>query len=110
MNMAKDIGISKRKILIIGDSHVKGCASRMSDSLDSRFNVCGIVKPGSCTDSICGSAKEEVDKLNEKDFIILSSGSNDIGKNDSRAAFRNIVNYVSNEEWCLLGCYAVWLL
>jgi hypothetical protein len=95
VNKAKDIGGLKHKILIIGDCHVRGCAGRMSASMDACFEVCGVIKPGSCTDSIRRTS-DEVDKLTKNDFLVLSSGANDISKKDTRIAFRNIINYIKN--------------
>jgi uncharacterized membrane protein len=78
VNKTKDIRGLKHKILIIGDSHVRGCAGMMSASMDARFEVCGVIKPGSCTDSISGTMSDEVDKLTKNNFLVLSSGDNDI--------------------------------
>jgi hypothetical protein len=36
-----------RKLLLIGDSHVKGCAVRFKNMINDNFEVCGLVKPGS---------------------------------------------------------------
>jgi hypothetical protein len=92
----KDIKGLKHKILIIGDSHVRGIAGLMATSLDDRFEVCGFIKPGSGTVSLSGTMKKEVDKLTKNDFVVISSGSNDINKNDPRSAFRYIVDYMEN--------------
>jgi bacterioferritin-associated ferredoxin len=88
----------KHKVLIIGDSHVRGCAANMAATLDVSFEVCGVIEPGSCTESLSEVMKKEVASLTTNDFLIISSGSNDIGRNDSRLAFRNIVNYLKNVE------------
>jgi hypothetical protein len=96
VNKTKDIRGLKHKILIIGDSHVRGYAGIMSASMDACFKVCGVIKPGSCTDSISGTMSDEVDKLTKNDFLVLSSGANDINNEDMRIAFRNIINYVKN--------------
>jgi hypothetical protein len=37
----------KRKLLIIGDSHARGCATRVKDLINDNFVTCGFVKPGS---------------------------------------------------------------
>jgi hypothetical protein len=58
-NKAKYLEDRKHKVLMIGDSHVRGCAASMVASLDERFEVCGVVKPGSLTESISGIMKEE---------------------------------------------------
>ena len=37
----------RNKMLIIGDSHAKGCAAELSASLGTTFEVMGAVMPGS---------------------------------------------------------------
>jgi hypothetical protein len=96
VNKAKDIGGLKHKILIIGGSHVRRCAGRMSASMNARFEVCGVIKLGSCTDSISRTMSDEVGKLTKYDFLVLSSGANNISKKDTRIAFKNIINYIKN--------------
>jgi hypothetical protein len=95
-NRTKYLNSNKHKILIIGDSHVRGCAARMIASLDIRFEVCGVINPGSSTESLNEIMKEEVCNLTANYFLVISSGSNDISRNDSRVAFRNMVNYIEN--------------
>ena len=41
----------------MGDSHMRGSAARMIVSLDARFDVCGIVKPGLDTGTLIETAK-----------------------------------------------------
>ncbi|XP_023724354.1 uncharacterized protein LOC111873669 isoform X2 [Cryptotermes secundus] len=95
-NKTKDTRGLKHKILTIGESHVRGCAVRMFTSMDDRFEVCGIVMPGSCTNALSGTMSDEVDKSAKNDFLIISSGSNDVSKSDTRIAFSNIVNFIKN--------------
>jgi hypothetical protein len=57
---------------------------------------CGVVKPGSLIESISGIMKEEVCKLTTNDFLIISSGTNDINRNETRTAFRNIAKFIKN--------------
>jgi hypothetical protein len=49
----------KHRILIIGDSHVRGYAERLSDNLGHTFNVTGYVKPNTDLDIITTTAKSE---------------------------------------------------
>ena len=64
--------------MTIGDSHVRGCAAKMITSVDARFEVCGVINPGSCIESLSEIMKEEVGNLTANDFLIISSGSNDL--------------------------------
>jgi len=36
----------KHTILFIGDSHIRGCVSMVTDELNKNYSVTGIVKPG----------------------------------------------------------------
>jgi lysophospholipase L1-like esterase len=40
--------------------------------------------------------KDEVGNLSMNDFLIICSGANDIGRNDSGIAFKNITNFIQN--------------
>jgi len=44
----------------MGDSHMRGCAARMIVSLDARFDVCDVVKPGSVTGTLIETVKSGV--------------------------------------------------
>ena len=50
-NKAKYSKCCKHKVILMGDSHLRGSAAKMIASLDARFDVCG-VKPGSITGSL----------------------------------------------------------
>jgi hypothetical protein len=70
----------------------------MAATLDASFEVCRVIEPGSCMESLSEVMMKEVASLTTNDFLIISSGSNDISRNDSRLAFGNIVNYLKNVE------------
>jgi hypothetical protein len=66
----------------------------MITSLDARFDVCGVVKPGSATGTLMETAKGDLEKLTMNDFLIVCSGMNDIDRNYSSNAFKNIINFI----------------
>jgi hypothetical protein len=80
----------------MGDSHVRECAAKMIASLDALFEVCGVVKPGSVAGSLMEMAKGDVGKLTMNDFLIICSGTNDIDKNYSRIALKNVTNFMKS--------------
>ena len=98
-NKAKYSKCSKHKILVMGDSHLRGCTAKMIASLDPRFSVCGIAKPGSNTGSLIQTAKGEVENLTMNDFLIICSGMNDTDMNSSRNAFRNIIDFIKSVNY-----------
>jgi hypothetical protein len=80
----------------MGDCHLRGCAAKILASLDTRFDVCGVVKPGLNNESLMEKAKGEVRKLTMNDFLIIWSGTNDMERNHPQNAFKNITNSVQS--------------
>ena len=65
----------KHKVLIIGDSHARGCAAEVSPNLKEDFNVSGLVMPGSKLQSITNMAKKEIAALTKNDVIVVWGGT-----------------------------------
>ena len=61
----------KRKVVIIGDSHARGCAAEVSSNLGKAFEVSGIVMPGSRLEAITHLAKREINKLTKEDAVVV---------------------------------------
>ena len=72
------------KVKIIGDSHLKGSATRISQYLNTKFEVCSFIKPGACTNQIVHSQEMEFMSLGSKDAIVTNGGTNDIGNNSTK--------------------------
>jgi hypothetical protein len=86
------------KIMIIGDSHARGCSERVKNLLSNKFEVNGLVKPGTGTDVLTNSAKNEVRKLTKRDVIVFWGGANDVSKNNSKIGLRHIINFVKDNS------------
>jgi hypothetical protein len=84
----------QQKVVIIGDSHARGYAANMKYYLTNNYKVSGIVKPGACADTLIASAPDDIEHLTNKDAIIFWGGTNDVGKNNSQAGLRHIVEFV----------------
>jgi hypothetical protein len=78
----------KNKILIIGDSHARGCAAELSSSLDETFEVMCTVVSGSRLEHITSLAHLEISHLHRNDFVVIWGGTNDISRNESDAGHR----------------------
>jgi hypothetical protein len=63
--------LQRNKILIIGDSHAKGCAAELSTSLGKTFQVMGAVMPGSRLEHITRLACRQLSQLYYDDFVII---------------------------------------
>jgi hypothetical protein len=64
-------------------------------SLRDSFKVYGIVKPGTCVESLTTSLKYDIEQLTNSDAVIFWGGSNDVSKNNSRHGLRHVVDFVS---------------
>jgi hypothetical protein len=69
----------KHRVVLIGDSHIKGCAENITNLLDKSYSVLGISKPNANLEAITSSINLETEKLAKKDIIIISGGTVDEG-------------------------------
>jgi hypothetical protein len=67
-----------RQVRIIGDSHLKGSAINIKQHLNSQFDVSSIIKPGAKTNQILDTQRNELKSLGKEDFLIVSTGTNDL--------------------------------
>jgi lysophospholipase L1-like esterase len=65
-------------VKIIGDSHLKGLAINLKQHLNSQFDVSSIIKPGAKTNQLLENQQGELKTLGKKDFLIVSTGTNDL--------------------------------
>ena len=56
----------KNKIIILGDSHARGCASEVQHNLDHTFEIQGTVKPGANLEGIVASPTVTPTNLTKK--------------------------------------------
>jgi hypothetical protein len=88
----------KHRVILIGDSNLKGYACNIQSLLSDNYTLYSIVKPGSTTSELKESAKEEVSQLSHDDVIIICSGTNDFEPNKFAVTFHNIMNFVKNND------------
>jgi lysophospholipase L1-like esterase len=81
-------------VLLIGDSHLRGYSENMKLHLNDQFQVSGYIKPGAGTKIILEQATKDVDNLLARDVIILSCGSNDIGRVKLSMVFNDLINFI----------------
>jgi lysophospholipase L1-like esterase len=89
---------TKHTILLIGDSHIRDCADKTKDNLNKMFSVLGLIKPGADINILSSSIELMVKSLTHNDVIVLSGGTKDIGKNNSKEAIRNVLNFVKTNS------------
>jgi hypothetical protein len=80
-------------IIIVGDSHSKGCTTNMKSYLSDNYKVQGLVKPGICSDILTKTAMNVIKNPTKNDFLILWNGANDVAKSNTMKAFRCLVDF-----------------
>ena len=72
------------RILLIGDSHARNCATDLQHKLGGKYEVLGFAKPGAVMEEIVKTASKDTQTLSNKDVLIVWGGSNDISRNKSK--------------------------
>ena len=85
---------SEHKIIMIGDSFLRGCAKNVKTYINDRYEVFGTVKPGAKIMTLTNSAINDTCKLTSKDLIILCGGTNDIASKSASAILKPIVDFI----------------
>jgi hypothetical protein len=84
----------KHKILIMGDSHVRGMASEVLQNLPEGFKVQGHIKPGANAAAILKTPTKEIEELTKNDVVVVWCGTGDAGRNDTRNCLHHIQSFV----------------
>jgi hypothetical protein len=61
----------QHKVIILGDSHARGCATKVKHLLDNDLEVLGFVNPGSGMKFIKDTARVKLQELTKKDVVVL---------------------------------------
>ena len=94
----KNLVVPKHKVLIIGDSHVHGSASRLQRNLGKDYAVSSFVKPGAQMNVNTATAHEERKTFKSEDVLVIWRGSNNISKNNMREAITNVSELVKESK------------
>ena len=85
----------KHRIVLIGDSHLRGYADSLKHQLNSKCDVYSVVKPGSGTSELKETATEVIKHLSQEDFLLVCSGTNDYEIDGFSSTFQNLKTYMT---------------
>jgi len=88
----------KKKFLIIGDSHIRGCASELKKFLGMDYEISGTLMPGSRLQNVTKLARNEIPGLSKNDALIIWAGCNDINRNESMKGLKYLNDFVNQTK------------
>jgi hypothetical protein len=94
--------LSRNKVIVVGDSHARGCAEELIPLLRQNFQVTGNVKSGANTRKRVRSPNEESRNATRKDYIVLWTGSNGVSKNNTNEGLKGIEEYVKQYKYNII--------
>jgi len=86
---------SQKKMVIIGDSHVRGLTSELKNNLGHDYSISSTFMPGAGLQNITKLAKSEISTLTNRDAIIVCGGSNDVSRDMSQMGLNSLKNFVN---------------
>jgi len=86
------------KVLIIGDSHTRLCATNIKSEIRDKYDVQGLVKPDAGAGILVNTANSDITNLTKNDVVIFCGGANDIAKNNFKMALRHIRNFIKSNN------------
>jgi hypothetical protein len=95
-DMNEKKGFTRHRVLLLGDSHMRGCTDELKRNLNGDFTVSGIVKPGTKTKDILGTRIGQ--DMSKDDTVVVWAGTNDIGTSNVKEGIKNIVNFVKGSR------------
>jgi len=84
----------KSKMVILSDSHQKGCLKMIKNLLGDSVIISGWTKPGARAEDILVGSNTDLMDLDKKDVIVISAGANDIYKNKSSEALHKVIQFM----------------
>ena len=93
-NKDEHVFSKKHKVILIGDSHIKGYGWKLKLLLSNNYEVYSVPKPGSSSSELMNTAKDEISQLSHEDVIVICTGTNDYEVNGFSSTLRNITNFV----------------
>ena len=88
----------KKKIIVISDSHARGCAREISNYLGKEVDVSGTVMPGAGLAHIVNLAQEDISNLSPYDAVVIWGGSNNINKNETSRGLKHLLNFINHRR------------
>ena len=87
----------KHKIVLLGDSHIKGLSAFLNCELNNSYEILSLTKPGANSSILKDSLMESILQLTKNDLLIINFGTNDLETSNYINTFFNIKDYIMNK-------------
>ena len=88
----------RHKIVLIGDSHIKGLSSELKHRLGDDYVILGFAKPNANVGELKDTIKKEVNKLTKDDVLVFWGGTNDVSKNNAAKGLSQEITYLGKNQ------------
>ena len=95
----KKTGNKCHRVILIGDSHARDCAPKLSNYLDTSYEVIGYVSPGAGLEVITNLANKELDHFTQEDLVVVCGGANNISKNYSMKGLSCVTKFIQHRRY-----------
>ena len=96
-NNEEKVLLKKHRIIVIGDSNIRGYRCNLNSLLSNNYKLYSVAKPGSNSNELHQTAKEEISQLSNNDAIVVCSGTNDYELNELSRTWCNISIFITEE-------------
>lgn len=87
-----------RSVVLIGNSHSRGCTSKIKETLSKNFEVVDYVKPRANNSFLTNTANNFTKKLKNNDIVIYWEGTSDINHHDTNNGLRSVLDFVKRHK------------
>jgi hypothetical protein len=94
----KTVSTSKSKVVIPGDSHLKGSVPRVDNYLSSKSEVSGFIKPGAGFEKIVRKTLLGLSRLRNKDVLVCNVGANDVYISKPKKVILQIMKFFQSND------------
>jgi len=88
----------RHKIVLIGDSHIKGLSSELKHILGGDFVILGFAKPNASVGELRDTIKKEVNKLTKDDVLVFWGVTSDVSKNNAAKGLSQEITYLGKNQ------------
>ena len=89
---------TKHKIVLIGDSNIRGYVHNLKPLLRENYELYSVIKPGATTNELKETTTEEINRLTCNYVILINYSINDYETNNFSITLQNIIDFIQRNN------------